>query len=89
MTEMVAFYFFNLDQLIGKETLLFLTQRNLIRFQNFFENISAANQTRLIQYQTKQVAGTNFIRNIFYNIKCFFTYVERLGPASCGLRLLF
>ena len=25
MTKMVAFYFFNLDQLIGKETLLFLT----------------------------------------------------------------
>ena len=25
MTKMVAFYFFYLDQLIGKETLLFLT----------------------------------------------------------------
>ena len=41
MTKMVTFYFLDLDPLIGKETLLFLTW--IIRLQNLFENISGAN----------------------------------------------
>ena len=39
MTKMVTFYFLDLDPLVGKESLLFLTL--ITRLQNLFENISA------------------------------------------------